>query len=211
MTNKYGNWERLERVIDWSNMSTHSFAMHIGLTRSENLYHIKKGNYGISHDLADRIVAHFPEIDRTWLLTGVGNMLKSHKDNGEHIPFYPQEIEQILPEMALIEPAGYIYIPFLNGCDVVVRSLSRAMCETSCAATELFIKRVEIDEVVQGNEYVLLVNNKVYWRKVRLVPGDESQWRLVARNREDFDDIFIDRGDVVQAWRVISRMAILES
>ena len=74
MTNRFNNWERLLKVIRRFDKSINSFAMHIGLHRAENLYHIRKGNFGISSDLADKIVNSDPEIDRTWLLSGVGAM-----------------------------------------------------------------------------------------------------------------------------------------
>lgn len=53
-------------------MSTNYFARHIGLARGENLYQIKRGNNGISLDVADRIVSKFPQVDKLWLLTGRG-------------------------------------------------------------------------------------------------------------------------------------------
>lgn len=56
MTNIESNWSRLESVIKWANMTVNYFARYIGLTRGENLYRIKRGDNGISRDLADRIV-----------------------------------------------------------------------------------------------------------------------------------------------------------
>ncbi|MBR4045575.1 MAG: hypothetical protein IKK05_01585, partial [Alistipes sp.] len=64
------------------------------------------------------------------------------------------------------------------------------------------------------NEYVLMLNrptDNVIWRRVRWVAGNTNQWRLVARNREEFHDIFIDKSEVMQAWRVIARLTVLES
>ena len=75
MTNKYNNWERLERVLEYVNMNANAFATHIGMQRSENIYHIKRGAFGISEELVDRITACYPEINPTWLLSGVGGML----------------------------------------------------------------------------------------------------------------------------------------
>ena len=69
------NWQRLEQVVDWSNMSTNRFALSIGLKRSENLYQIKRGNFGISKELARLICQKYPEISKLWLLTGEGEML----------------------------------------------------------------------------------------------------------------------------------------
>ena len=40
-----------------------------------NLYQIKRGNNGVSLDLANRIVAKFSEVSKLWLLTGDGPML----------------------------------------------------------------------------------------------------------------------------------------
>ena len=70
------NWQRIEMVIQQSKMTANAFARHIGLPRGENLYQIKKGNNGISLDVATRICQHYPEIDKLWLLTGDGQMLR---------------------------------------------------------------------------------------------------------------------------------------
>ena len=72
-------WPRIEAVIGWAKMSTNGFARHIGLRRGENLYQIKRGNNGISLDVASRIVEKFPEVDKLWLLTGEGQMLVAGK------------------------------------------------------------------------------------------------------------------------------------
>ena len=59
MREKQNNWQRIEAVIKWANMSTNYFARYIGLARGENLYQIKRGNNGISLNVADRIVSKF--------------------------------------------------------------------------------------------------------------------------------------------------------
>lgn len=211
MTNKYNNWERLVSVIEWANMTVNAFALHIGLQRSENLYNIKKGNYGISFELADRICALFPEIDHTWLMSGVGTMLRRKNDCCNEICCYNENVEELLADLGSVEPVGKAYIPGINGCDIAIRSRSRAMCDKQCAATQLFLKHLDsLDDVVQGNEYVLIINGEVLWRKIRIARS-EDKWRLVARNRKEFADIYVDRADVTDAWRVIARLAIMTS
>lgn len=214
MTNKFNNWIRLKLVIERFGKSINSFALSIGLPRAENLYHIRKGNYGISEDLADRIIERDPEIDKTWLLTGIGAMLKENVVYPEQVPFYLNEAEDVLHNIENIEPSAHYTVPYRMDCDLVIRSFSKPMSDTISVAQDLFLKRVDIEDVVQGNEYVLILNNsehKVLWRRVRWMPRDASHWRLVARNREDFKDIIINRSDVKAAWRVIARMSILES
>lgn len=211
MTNRHANWERLMMVIGWANMNINSFARHIGLLRAENLYHIKRGNYGISIELADRIVAHFPEIDRSWLLSGIGNMLTSTPAQHEPLPYYNMDITDIMPVIDTIDKFGDVVLPYITESHIVVRSSSRAMNETLSAATDLILREVEVDDVIQGNEYVLICGDRVVWRRVRYVARNNSKWRLVARNRDEYADIFIDRKEVTRAWRVVARIAILES
>lgn len=81
-TPKRDCWERIEAVIKMSRMTTNAFARHIGLARGENLYQIKRGNNGVSLDVADRIVARFPKVSKLWLLTGDGQMISGDAPAG---------------------------------------------------------------------------------------------------------------------------------
>lgn len=214
MTNRFNNWARLLKVIERCGKSINGFAMRIGLQRAENLYHIRKGNYGISEDLAERIIKCDPEIDKAWLLSGLGSMLKEEYIEDDEIPFYYAEAEKELTNISNMRPVSYVTMPYKVNCDIVMRSYSKPMSDTVSAAHDLFLKRVSVDEVVQGNEYVLVLDrpeDNVIWRRVRWVAKNSNSWRLVARNRDDFEDLYIDRSEVKEAWRVIARFAILES
>ena len=46
------DWQRIEKIVRWTGLSVNSFALSIGLNRSENLYRIKRGDNGISKELA---------------------------------------------------------------------------------------------------------------------------------------------------------------
>ena len=64
------DWQRLQQIIDDSGLTINAFARHIGLSRGENLYQIKRGHNGISRDLALRIHTHFPQYGIGWTITG---------------------------------------------------------------------------------------------------------------------------------------------
>ena len=110
MREKQNNWQRIEAVIKWANMSTNYFARHIGLARGENLYQIKRGNNGISLDVADRIVSKFPQVDKLWLLTGEGQMFADEKLRGAQIPFYNVDAEQAIAHVAHLEAESSLEI-----------------------------------------------------------------------------------------------------
>lgn len=111
MREKQNNWQRIEAVIKWANMSTNYFARYIGLARGENLYQIKRGNNGISLDVADRIVNKFPQVDKLWLLTGEGQMFSETKLRGAQIPFYNADVEQSVTRVEQLEAECNLVVP----------------------------------------------------------------------------------------------------
>ena len=207
-SNKQDNWERLQMVIDWTRLSINAFAKSIGIPRAENLYNIKRGHYGISSDLADRVVAVYPEVDRTWLLSGMGTMLRGGTMVDSSLAFYNFDAEAVIAHIESLEPTAKVTMPYMNNCDFVIRSFSRSMADPQCAASDLFVKRVAPSDIVQGNEYILTTDNQTIWRKVR-VASDEDSWRLVSRNREEFPDMVVEKSRVIKAWRVMARLAVM--
>ena len=129
-------WQRIEAIIQWAGMTTHAFALHIGLNRSENLYRIKRGYNGISKELADQIVKKYPEIDKLWLLTGERSMFNTPKNKElekyvypvpKGIPFYKGSIPEIINNQKGLKPSFYIDLPIIKECDLAVSVNSDAM------------------------------------------------------------------------------------
>lgn len=74
--------ERIEELLKYSNMSAKKFAETIGIKTVQSLYDIQKGKIkNISKSLAGRISETFPEIEKDWILTGEGEMLKQSESN----------------------------------------------------------------------------------------------------------------------------------
>ena len=107
MTNVSSNWDRVWQVIEMSGMTINAFAQHIGLMRSETLYQIKRGNNGISRNLAECIVAKYPEISKVWLLTGYGSMYADSNNSAVQIPFFNCDMLRIT-EIDEMTPISYI-------------------------------------------------------------------------------------------------------
>ena len=108
-------WNRINKIIARSGMNTNAFAQHIGLPRGENLYQIKRGNNGISRDVADRICKAFPEVNKLWLLTGEGAAFANTNTPGDLIP--PPAIEPRMSEQQRVFTAAII-LPALIAKDV---------------------------------------------------------------------------------------------
>ena len=156
MREKQNNWQRIEAVIKWANMSTNYFARYIGLARGENLYQIKRGNNGISLDVADRIVSKFPQIDKLWLLTGEGQMFADERLRGSQIPFYDVDVEQGIGILDRLEPSSNLIVPPAGDCDLAMSYAGRAMGACLPPGTVVLLKAVDRDAIIPGEEYVIV-------------------------------------------------------
>lgn len=135
------NWQRIDSVIRWANMTINYFALYIGLPRGENLYQIKKGNNGISRNLADKIVTKFPEVSLAWLLTGEGQMFVDEKLCGVQIPFYQVDVESHITRLDELAPDREMVIPQLTGCDLAMLYNGKAMGYSIPSGSIVFLKK----------------------------------------------------------------------
>lgn len=133
--------QRINLLLEYTKLNGKNFAMRIGLSYPDSVYHIQRGRNGISDKLADRIVMAFPEIDKGWLLTGEGEMFRSadRKRGGatlhplatsfsdtrmgrQQVPLYDFEaVAGLVPIFTNQNtPVDYISIPDLPRCDGAV-------------------------------------------------------------------------------------------
>lgn len=195
------NWQRLEKVVRWSGMSVNAFAMHIGLKRSENLYQIKKGNHGISKELARVITEKYPAISKSWLLTGEGSMLKDGSDiwgqQKKGVPFYNVDISAIkdLGEQP-VKPVYYIDIPTFSDCKLAVLSTSTAMAPYIPSGAIVLLKEHDPAKILPGEAYLITIKTFTGIRSIRFYTDDNTKLRLVPKNSADYDEMIVDRSEI---------------
>lgn len=204
---KQNNWQRLEAVISWANMSINYFARHIGLPRGENLYQIRRGNNGISKDVARRVVSRFPEISESWLLTGEGHMFANENLRGAQIPFYRVDVERFVTQTSKMTPDELIVFPSLAECDMALLYMGDAMAPRIPAGSIVFLKQIDTQMMIPGEEYVISTGKVITLRRVRATE-DDSAWRLESYNRERFDDWTLPKSEVLHVWRICGRMLL---
>ncbi len=201
-------------MIKWANMSTNYFARHIGLLRGENLYQIKRGNNGISRNLADMVVTAFPEINLLWLLTGEGEMFSESNLVGEGIPFYNVDVEANIRNIDKLEQTSTIAMPqFIEG-DIAMLYSGRAMGDTIPPNSIIILKKITPQMIIPGQECVVLTKNIVTLRVVCFDDTVSSEgvygevFRLISDNRAKYNDILIDISNLEHVYRVTAKIMI---
>lgn len=197
------NWQRIEQIIKWTGLpSVSAFAREIGLNRSENLYQIKRGNNGISKDLAESINTRFPEISKAWLLTGEGGMIKGDGHYRSYdIPFYKEDAVRVAAARDMNDPDHFISFPILDGVDFAAFSMSPAMEPEIPRGSMLFFQQVAPETVIPGETYLVESDLFTGIRYLRREPRS-GDIRLVAANRKDFDEVIVPLDSVNKLYLV---------
>lgn len=69
---------KIELLLNHLQINAKAFSERLGYDRPQVIYDVQKGRTKrISEDLAIKITSVFPEVNRVWLLTGEGDMLRS--------------------------------------------------------------------------------------------------------------------------------------
>ncbi|HIS34834.1 MAG TPA: hypothetical protein IAA79_07915 [Candidatus Avirikenella pullistercoris] len=206
-------WQRIEAIIQWAGMTTHAFALHIGLNRSENLYRIKRGYNGISKELADQIVKKYPEIDKLWLLTGERSMFNTPKNKElekyvypvpKGIPFYKGSIPEIINNQKGLKPSFYIDLPIIKECDLAVSVNSDAMEPLIPYGSIITLKKINPNLLFFGEIYLINTPDFCMIRKIRKDYESEEQIILISENRQQYDDILLKKKDIINLFLVKS-------
>ena len=68
--------KQLNNILVYTKLNPKSFSEKIGLARPQAIYDIQKGKTkNFSHAMINKILSAFPEFNKSWLLTGEGEML----------------------------------------------------------------------------------------------------------------------------------------
>lgn len=208
------SWQRLEQVVKWAGTSTNKFALGIGLKRSENLYQIKRGAFGISKELSSLITKKYPQISRSWLITGEGQMLTGAAAAGidpeTAVPFYNIDATQV-PSMDLqaTTPRFYLSVPSVSKADFAAQCVGNSMHPEIPNGSIVILKKADIETFLPGSPYMIVTKDFATIKALRIVAGDPNKLLLVPRNVADFDEMVLDKVKIKKLYAVKAVINVL--
>lgn len=170
--------QRINALLEYTKLNGKNFALGIGLSYPDSIYHIQRGRNGISDKLAARIVMAFPEIDKGWLLTGEGNMFRAgHRQMAvfnplqghsgdcrlqrQQVPLYDFEaVAGLVPIFTNQNtPIDYISIPDLPRCDGAVYVRGDSMYPLLKSGDIVMYKQIQdYYNIIWGEMYLISFN-----------------------------------------------------
>jgi len=189
-------WDRLSQVIKEVDVrSANAFAYKLGLRRSENLYQIKKGNHGISKELASRINKLYPQFSIGWLLTGE-NVVSADTKTIDFLDNNPIQKIQTTQQFILSEC-------LCNDAEYAVLMNDEALAPKISKGAYVLLKENKNDKYIYGHIYLIETEEFRLFRIVRK-GAEGDQIRLTTLCPNVYDDIFLNSKDIKYSARVCS-------
>lgn len=199
------SWERLEKVIEWAGLSTHAFAMKIGMKRSENLYRIMRNKENVSIKLAMLILETYPQINRNWLIYGEGDMIIEKEveyNESEKVPFYTHGIEGAFDGSSKTKPAFNLYLPMFKDADLAINITDKAMEPVIPMGATMIMKKQMSDFIIYGQIYYVETKDMSMVRILRRSDVSNDEVILEVANMKHYDNISIKRDQITNLYLV---------
>ena len=117
------------------------------------------------------------------------------------------DVEQGIANLDRLEAQCNLIVPPVGGCDLAMSYTGRAMGDCVPPGTILLLKAGDRDAIIPGEEYVIVCRKIVTLRIVRAAE-EEGKVRLVAGDREHYDDIGLNDSDILSVYKVKGKLII---
>lgn len=206
-----------DKYMKYKGLNDNKVTVQLGLTVG-TIGKSRKIGRDLSQRTIEKILNFYTDINKSWLLTGEGEMLKSE---GENIPCtleYPISGIPIYDIDATCGPIvrdfvgepiiGYINIPEVKHGAVIVRATGDSMLPAICNNDYVAILEVkDVSTIVWGQIYLVILDEYRLLKYLRKHP-DETKLILKSENSSKYDDIIISKSDIVKLYIVENIIAL---
>jgi hypothetical protein len=208
----------MNEILTELKISANELGALLGKKRSQVIYDIldNSKNVGISLKMADMICEKFPQFNKSYLLTGEGEMLKGNIGNSKKlIPFYDDAAtiggtnEQVADTRGITSPSEYIDAgDWFKNATAAIRHYGDSMTEYPSGCI-LALKEVhERQLVLWGGDYVIETNEYRITKRVQRGKSDEYI-KAYSTNTETYSDGQLIHEPIDIAWESITRILLV--
>nr|DAL25414.1 MAG TPA_asm: putative transcriptional regulator [Caudoviricetes sp.] len=216
--------ERFDSFIRHKGLSRRKFQDAIGVSNS----YIQNISKGISNDVLNRISIQYPELNTNWLLTGVGEMLKS-EERSEKIISIPQTAVSTKQRKGTLiydidatcglsgrdieftdeKVIGSIDAPEINPDSKIIFATGDSMLPLIASGDRIVIRKIESwDYFNYGQVYLIITNEYRLIKRVRRHPKDSDNLILLRSENPDYDDIDLPKQEIIHLFIVENILSI---
>ena len=219
LNNKYmetNERQRLRSFIEYINLSNREFEINCSIS---NGYVSKDGN--IRNDIRERILTAYPELNRTWLLTGDGNMLNDSNDTYinkvddkiYYVPLVPLsamagELTGFSLDGVTKQDCEFITSP-IKGADFAVPVTGDSMAPEYPSGSRVLVQEINPNSFIEwGKVYVLDTCNGIVIKQLRKSNKDGYVSCFSINDNSIYAPFDISLADIHGIYRVLLCLAL---
>lgn len=216
--------DRIDALLKYSNKNISEFSRFVGFKTPQAVRELLKGNTKTLSEVAqNKIIAAYPCLNESWLLTGEGEMLRDNT-NGRTFKTYFKETHQVMVPLINIDSVGGIHsqnlltageqyveelVPFPNARpdDVAILQSGNSMSPVIPPGAVLQIRRVDDwqDYFGYGNVFVLwLKDDRRITKLVKRYDPDPKNYIMCCSYNSDADDEELPKSKIREVWKVVN-------
>lgn len=215
--------QRIEALIQANGLNAKSFSEMLGYDRPQVVYDLLNGRTrNVSSSMANRILNVFPDVDRIWLLTGKGEMLRRSDMAAEpyldhYVPSAPEvSTVPLVPISAIAGPLTAYYESGVDlnkcprilsptpGAELAIPITGDSMEPVFADGSTVFIKRInEAAFIPWGHPMVLDTENGIFIKTV--MPDDSDPTFIWAESiNPRYPRMHIPKRSIAGIYRVLN-------
>ncbi len=218
--------DRISEIVEhFGNGKNTVIASKLGVSEGNIRGYVK--NVMPKHDFLEKIVRCF-DVDSTWLLTGIGTMLK---DDSNGIKTIDEATPSSMPTTSMNPSVGtpYYDVDFIGGFDevfnsqvnipatnIVIRGFEKASlwCNVTGHSMEpkinhgdiIALRQCTLNDIQYGEIYAVVLDTIRTIKILRRSP-DPDKLRFIPINTNDYDEQEFDKSRIINVFEVIGSIS----
>lgn len=207
--------DRLKQFIGNQRISVREFERRCGLTNS----FVNNIGATIGADKLEKIIQTFPQLDRTWLLTGEGSMIMTPSmevqvvSQNKGTPIYNMDAtcgEVSRPiDFAQESIIGYVDMPNLSKDAAIIRANGESMEDKIHDGDWIAVREIEdLDSIFYGMIYLVITKEYRMLKYIRKYNEDEDKYVILRSENKAYDDIKMAKNKILRLFIVENILAL---
>lgn len=212
--------ERFDKYMKYKGLNDNKVTNSLGLSIG-TLGKSRKENRDLSDRNIENILKFYTDLNRTWLLTGEGDMLDSSCNSIEDSQFSSSSDLHLIPLLPVSAQGGSLndfvvsikesscekIISPIKGADYAMSVSGESMAPEYPSGSQILIKRIDEKAFIDwGRVYVLDTCNGTVIK--RLFPSETADKVLCKSINPEFPPFEVSLSDVYAVYRVLMCMAL---
>ncbi len=210
--------DRFIKYMDYKGLNDNQVTVDCGLAIGL-IGKAKKGKSDLGRNTVEKILRVYTDLNREWLLTGEGEMLKSdsvslkESADGTGVPFYDIDVTCGITESfadVREEPQFRINYAPLNDCDAAFPVYGDSMEPDFYAGDVVMVREIHnVDSMLWGEPYLIITNaacDNLRTIKNVYLSDDRSSFILRASNPRYNGDTIVARENVLKIFLIKGKL-----